>query len=184
MSLQDPYASLWVYLDIEHTDRVLQLRDILAHAINTSEFILEDDPHITLHRGFQVQISEISQFRTIISDSDLVGRSITITGVKFWPSINTPHVVMLDIDIDLEPTKSELEQVISYHGGAAFHDPVPPHITLFRADLRSTSELPDLSEQACDKLFAIQNALQFPWQTEITDITLGVYDLPRPDGRL
>lgn len=176
------YTSLWAYLDITHQSRIRQLRDILNAALNTDTYQLETDPHITLHRGFQIPSQNILPFLEFIKTIDLVDTTIQVTGVKVWPSVNDPHVVMLDLGLELDDYHATLSDMIAEHGGTEFHDPVPPHITLLRAGLAKDLEDWDgLTQDDQDRLFTTQNALQFPWELTITDATLGLYGLPQPD---
>lgn len=180
MSETQPYTSLWVYLDVSHTDRIQQIRDILYTAVDHTSYSLITNPHITLHRGFQIPNSELSYFLSNTPGESLIDTTATVTGIKLWPSINTPHVVMLDLDMRLEPAKSQLNSAIESRGGTAFHDPVPPHLTLFQTGLHhETGAYGILTESECDRLFALKNSIEFPWEITVTDITFGLYE-PHP----
>lgn len=181
METPEPYTSLWAYLDVSHRDRIQQVRDIIYTAVGNTTYSLTNNPHITLHRGFQIPDHELSYFLTDAPGRALIGETVTVTGIKLWPSIDEPHVVMLDIDVDLEPVKSQLNTEISNRGGTAFHDPVPPHLTLFQTRLHQDAGSYNIfTDTECDRLFALRNAFEFPWELTITDALINRYNRPKP----
>lgn len=181
MQSPHPSTSLWAYLDVSHQDRIRQIRDIVYTAVGNEQYACEENPHITLHRGFQVPNEELSYFLNDAPGDSLIDETVTVTGIKLWPTINNPHVVMLDVDVDLEPTSSKLNTEIQDRGGTAFHDSVPPHLTLFKTGLHQDDGTYDVfSEAECDRLFALRNAFEFPWELTVTNVTVGRYNRPVP----
>lgn len=182
MYTPEPYTSLWVYLDVSHRDRIRQVREIFYNAVGNDAYTTEDNPHITFHRGFQILDSELSYFLNDALGDELIDIPVTVTGIKLWPSIDEPHVVMLDVDVDLEPVKSRFNAEIEDRGGKSFHDPVPPHLTLFQTGLQhEIGEYPVFTDQERDRLFALKNAFKFPWELTVTAVTVGRYDKPTPN---
>lgn len=181
----DPATTkLWIYLSLEHTDRISTIQDTIYNAAPQNEYIKPETPHLTLHRGFEIPETERDTIETTVNNLALEGTTVPITHIKLWPSLNKPLIAALDIDSDFSFTDEldALDDAITNVGGDILHERAPPHITLIRAGLeRDLDGWDGLDTNDQNRLFAITNAFSTAWETTITDIHIDIYDPPTTD---
>lgn len=89
------------------------------------------DPHITVHPGFSCGNRTAARVAGVLSYA--VGETVETTGLSVHPDVDRPAVVKLDLDADLSMYRESITSQVEDAGGSIDRDPVPPHLTLFKA---------------------------------------------------
>lgn len=117
----------WIYLDVAEKTVAPIIDKTWSDEFAEYGYAIERDPHITLIPGFDDADVEI----TIPSIEN--PQPVEITGYRFWPSIEEPMVVMLDVSNDMRVNIWRDELMEQIGDDKIEYDISPPHIKLFKA---------------------------------------------------
>ncbi len=158
----------WIYLDVVDEDILPISEELINKDLEYEGYEIVDNPHITLIPKFEssvnIELPELSPRQTF-----------DVSGLKFWPDMEDPMIVMLDVsdDMVIQLWRDELINQIgkkSIKGNLA-----PPHITLIKAgnrgdeyDFRLDSEIRNNFLDKCD-------SIKLPRQIKVNDIKMGYW---------
>lgn len=109
-----------------------QHRDVLWLVTGAHKYYKKVEPHITLIPPFTVKPGHEKEVQNIVSQLNVRGKNVKVTGIDLYEDIDQPYVVMLPVDVDLEEERKELMEKLPPHAEGNIIEPVSPHITLFK----------------------------------------------------
>ena len=122
-------ANVWAYFDVADT-QISGVRDEVAPPLPEA-FSPENDPHVSILPGVELPADRVSAFRETVRER-VESRELLVTGFRCYPA-DEPMVVMLEVSDDLADLRDELTAWVRENGGETIYDPVPTHITLYKA---------------------------------------------------
>jgi 2'-5' RNA ligase len=111
---------------------IKQHRDVLWLVTGAHKYYKKVEPHITLIPPFTVQPGHEKDVQDIVSQLDVRGKKVKVTGINLYEDIEQPYVVMLSVNVDLEDEREELMEKLPQYANGKIIEPVSPHITLFK----------------------------------------------------
>ncbi len=115
-----------IKLDIEEQD-VLPLSERLMNSdLRREGYDIVENPTVTILPGFvATQRVTLPEFES--------PHLLSVSGIKFWPDIEDPMIVMLDVSEDMV-VQLWRDEILTQIGKSAVKEEMrPPHITLFKA---------------------------------------------------
>lgn len=124
-------APYYASLRLREADDLRRIRDEVWERLDPPGCYERSEPHVTIHPGFSCGHRTAARVAGILAY--VVGDEFRVDGLSFWPDADEPAVVKLDVDADLSVYQQAIESHISESDGSIDREPVPPHITLFKA---------------------------------------------------
>lgn len=142
----------WIYLDVVNEDVIPLAEHLINRDLRNEGYVVEKNPHVTI-------IPKFEYTKDIELPEMLPNQKFDVSGFKFWPDIEDPMVVMLDVSDDMV-IQLWRDEIVSQIGKKHVKKKmVPPHITLFKAgnhgdefDFRLDSDLRNDLLDKCDKI--------------------------------
>jgi 2'-5' RNA ligase len=130
------------------------------------------DPHVTVHPGFTCDQQTAMDACAVMNAA--IDQELRVDGVSFWPGVDNPAVVKLDVsmpDPGMAAYREGIEAYVEDGGGTIDRDPVDPHITLFKSgdageDLEGSLRAPDVM---VEKVAASDD---YSWETSVAGYTI------------
>lgn len=156
----------WIYADVAEKTMIPALNEAWSDEFAEYGYAVEKEPHITLVPGFDDSDIEV----TIPSIER--PQPVEIAGYRFYPSIEEPMVVMLDISDDMTVNIWRDELIEQIDSDKIKHDVAPPHITLFKAGNPSEVESFTINPEARNKLIEKVSEADMPSRVAITGVNI------------
>jgi len=142
----------WIHLDIVDNQILPIANKLMNKNLREQGYEIEENPHVTIIPKFE---SSENIDLPILRPNQM----FKVSGFKFWPDIEDPMIVMLDVSDDMIIQLWRNEIITQIGEDAVKKELVPPHITLFKAgnvgdefDFRLDSEIRNNLLNACDSL--------------------------------
>lgn len=129
---------VWIRLSPVSEQRIRAIQDAVEPAVPAT-FSAETDVHVSVLPGVTIPTDVTDEFQERISETTLSNDTISFTGIDWYPSQH-PYVITLGVDLYLEDVRTHLLDVVENLGGAVKHEPVAPHVTLFKSGDSTASE--------------------------------------------
>lgn len=159
MTDEQPMIDAWTKLSMD-ADAAAAVRASIAHAI-PDDWVVETNPHISVLPGFELPTQNADEATDALETGldEFVGDTLTVNGFHCFNPIESDDatfVIALDVDINLDSTRSRQQAMVEACGGDLHFDPVPAHITLFKQGDGGD----DHRELTADEQAAIETALE------------------------
>jgi 2'-5' RNA ligase len=156
----------WIYLDVAEKTVAPILDRTWSDEFAEYGYAIEKDPHITLIPGFDDSDVEITM------PSIENPQPIKITGYRFWPSIEEPMVVMLDVSNDMTVNIWRDELMEQIDDNKIKYDIAPPHITLFKAGNSGDENSFTIEPEARKKVVEKVSEADMPSHIAMTEVNI------------
>lgn len=155
----------WIYLDVVDEDILPISEELINKDLKYEGYEIVDNPQITLIPKFEssvnIELPELSPRQTF-----------DVSGLKFWPDMEDPMIVLLDVSNDMV-IQLWRDELINQIGKKSIKGKLtPPHITLIKAgnrgdeyDFRLDSKIRNNFLDKCD-------SIKLPKQINVNDIKM------------
>lgn len=129
---KDETVSAYVSTELADKAKIENIRESMMWRTDADAFYRRVTPHITVVPPFRVPRDNLTEVQGIVNSVELEDTHVEVKGAGVWPNIDTPYVVLLDVDVNLNNTRNTLISQLREVGAKRIKEPVKPHITLFK----------------------------------------------------
>ena len=131
--------------------------------LESEGFRIEKDPHVTLVPGYDADaIPNLPDFTE--------PQPVEVSGIRCWPDIERPMVVMLDVSDDMLLNVWRDEILAQIGKTTVEYDVAPPHVKLFKAGNSGDEQDFAMDASVRNELIERVDNVKTPSRIAITDI--------------
>jgi len=155
----------WVYLDVFDKDVIPIAESLINKDLRNEGYKVEENPHVTIVPKFEYE-------QDIELPELLPNQRFDVSGFKFWPDMEDPMIVMLDVSDDMV-IQLWRDEILTQIGKKSVKDKmVPPHITLFKAGNNGDEYDFRLDSKLRNNLLDDCKEIQFPIQVRANGLKI------------
>lgn len=158
----------WIYLDIVDEDILPIAEKLMNKKLEREGYKIVQNPHVTIipkfEKSTQIELPEI-----------IPNQGFKISGFKFWPDLEDPMVVMLDVSDDMV-IQLWRDEIINQIGKKSVKEKLtPPHITLFKAGNKGDEYDFELDSKLRNNLIDDCDSIDLPTEVRANDISVDIW---------
>lgn len=161
----------WIYLDIAEETMESAVENTWFDELKSYGYEIEKNPHITLIPGYDDTSVDL--------EVPSVGRPqpVEVSGYRFWPSMEKPMVVMLDVSDDMRVNIWRDDLVEQIGRKNIDGELSPPHITLFKAGDTGDEDSFNIDTATRDKIIDSVSEADLPSHVAMTEVRIEEWEL-------